>query len=499
MGNRTGADKLLLYAWRGVSRECPENTLAALRAAICQGYDGAAVDVQVTADGVAVLGRKMELSGLTASQALSLSAGVEFSHKFRGETVPKLSDALNLAKAAGLKICLMMDLVPEAREADVFLLLSGFQNIMLCFREPRRICRAAEAVPQASLGYLGPTIPEIMQSLARFGGRLTTWTKTPEQILPWEDRWGRLGVFGVDSYDRLDAVLADHRPAAIGSSGVVKPDIRRGFQADVHIHSEYSQDSDCPISDIRNGAVIRGMDLVCITDHCDIHPGEDSQALLKFRKQVVSAVRENAQLYQDLRILAGVELGGGFLEPEIADRVTAGEDYDLVIGSVHGIRFQGERRSTSHFDFGAATETTVLEYLEQYMDAELYVAEKLDVDVLAHLTYIFRYINGKYRLDLDWRVQEDKIRRVLAAIIARGIPLEINTSCLGGSYNEWLPSREIVDIYLEMGGYLFTLGSDAHVSRKIGTGFAEVKAYLREKGVRYLMFFVNRIPHQYGI
>ena len=492
-------DQFSLYAWRGVSRECPENTLAALRTAICQGYDGIAVDVQVTVDGVAVLGRKTELSDMTASRALSLSIGAEFSYKFRNETVPKLSDALDLAKAGGLEICLMMDLVPEAREADVFRLLPGFSGVMLCFRDPRRVCRAAETVPQASLGYWGPILPEAMQSLARFDSRLTIWTDSPEQLPQWEDGWGRLGIFGVDSYDRLDAVLAEHRPAAIGSSGVVKPDIRRGLQADLHIHSEHSQDSDCPISDIHADAVSRGMDLLCITDHCDIRPGDDSQTLLAFRKQVMADVRKSAKMYQDLQILAGVELGGGFLEPKIADRIVAGENYDLVIGSVHGIWFQGERRSTSHFDFGAATEQTVLKYLDQYMDAELYVAENLDVDVLAHLTYIFRYINGKYHRNVNWRVQEAKIRRILAAIIARGIPLEINTSCLGGYYNKWLPSREIVDIYLKMGGYLFTLGSDAHVSSNIGTGFEEVKAYLRKKGVRYLVYFVNRIPHQYGI
>ena len=273
----------------------------------------------------------------------------------------------------------------------------------------------------------------------------------------------------------------------------------RAFRADIHIHSEYSHDSDCSVAEIIRAAKEKQIDLLCITDHCDLYPGHDVDALLAQRKQIVEGIAKDIQGCTDVKILTGVELGGGFIEPETARAVISSQPYDMVIGSVHGIMFRGERLSTSRFDFGSVDEATMLEYLDGYMDAEIYIAEKLDVDVLAHLTYIFRYINGKYKRGLDWRVQEDKIRRVLSAIIARGIPLEINTSCVGGSYDEWLPSREIVDIYIEMGGCLFTLGSDAHVSSKIGRGFEEVKAYLRQKGIGYLIYFQNRIAHRYSI
>jgi histidinol-phosphatase (PHP family) len=161
--------------------------------------------------------------------------------------------------------------------------------------------------------------------------------------------------------------------------------------------------------------------------------------------------------------------------------------------------FRGERRSTSKFDFGSVDDRAVLEYLDGYMDASIYIAEKLDVDVLAHLTYIFRYINGKYKKNVDWHIQEEKIRRVFRALIARGIALEINTSCVGSFYDEWLPNREIVDIYIEMGGRLITLGSDAHKSEKIGTGFDEVMDYLRRKGIEYLVYYKNRKPYRYNL
>lgn len=273
----------------------------------------------------------------------------------------------------------------------------------------------------------------------------------------------------------------------------------RGFLADIHIHSEYSHDSTCPVSQIYEAALQKQVDLLCITDHCDLYPDADPQQTLEYRKQVVDGISQTIQNYSGVEILIGVELGGGFILPELAQTVIDSQNYDMVIGSVHGIMFRGERKSTSKFDFGAADKETMLEYLDSYMDAAIYIAEKMDVDVLAHLTYILRYLNGKYNLNVDWRIQEEKIRRVFRALISRGIALEINTSCVGSFYDEWLPAKEIVDLYIEMGGRLFTLGSDAHKSEKIGHGFEAVKAYLRKKGIDQLVYFKQRVAHRYSI
>lgn len=273
----------------------------------------------------------------------------------------------------------------------------------------------------------------------------------------------------------------------------------RKLRADVHIHSEYSHDSTCPVSRIYQSALEKGMDLVCITDHCDLHPGHNVKALLEERKQAVMGIGEIRKNCTGVEILIGVELGGGFIEPEIAKTVIQDQPYDMVIGSAHGIMFRGVRTSTSKFDFGSADEATMMEYLEGYMDAVIYIAEKMDVDVLAHLTYILRYINGKYHRNMDWHIFEDKIVRIFQAMIARGIALEINTSCIGSAYDEWMPEEEIVELYIKMGGRLFTLGSDAHKSEKIGNGFEDVIACLRKKGITSLLYYKNRVPYSYEI
>ena len=273
----------------------------------------------------------------------------------------------------------------------------------------------------------------------------------------------------------------------------------RKFLADIHIHSEYSHDSTCPVSDIYKAAQEKGVDLVCITDHCDLYAESDSRELVKLRRQIVRDIAKSIPGDGAVEVLIGVELGGGFIQPELAGILVDSIPFDVVIGSVHGILFRGERKSTSKFDFGAADEAAMLEYLDGYMDAAVYIAEQMDVDVLAHLTYILRYINGKYKRNVDWRIQKEKICRIFRALIERNIALEINTSCVGSFYDEWLPAKEIIDLYIKMGGRLFTLGSDAHKGEKIAHGFDAVKDYLREKGITHLVYYKNRIPHKYSI
>ena len=271
------------------------------------------------------------------------------------------------------------------------------------------------------------------------------------------------------------------------------------FLADIHLHSEYSHDSVCPAVNIYKAALENHVDLVCITDHCDLYAEPGPDETVKDRKAAFENLRRDTENCPGVEVLIGVELGAGFIYPQLAQRIVDEIPYDMVIGSVHGIMFRGQRISTSKCDFGAMDDAAMMEYLDCHMEATCYIAEKLDVDVLGHLTYVFRYLNGRYNKNLDWHVLEKLIRRVFRAIIERGIALEINTSCVGSNYDEWLPTKDIIDLYIEMGGRLFTLGSDDHKAKKLCNGFDAVKAYLREKGIESLVYYKNRVAHHYSI
>lgn len=93
-----------ITAHRGSSRSAPENTLAALRAAEEELADYAEIDVQMTADGVVVLGHDASLrrvAGIDRSigsmdwEELSrLDVGSWFSPAYGGERIPTLAEVL---------------------------------------------------------------------------------------------------------------------------------------------------------------------------------------------------------------------------------------------------------------------------------------------------------------------------------------------------------------------------------------------------------------------
>ena len=105
----------LLQAHRGVSSEAPENTLAAFRMSVEQGYDLIEMDPKYTADGKFVIlhdrslkrtardadGNAIDLkiAEVTLAQAQQYEYGSWFSEEFRGEHIPELWEILDFAQA----------------------------------------------------------------------------------------------------------------------------------------------------------------------------------------------------------------------------------------------------------------------------------------------------------------------------------------------------------------------------------------------------------------
>ncbi len=105
-----------LIAHRGVRSVAPENTLAAIEAAIALRLEYAEVDVRTTADGHLVLLHDPDLdrttngSGFVVDHSLErlrqLDAGTWFDPRFAGTRIPTLDEALEVA---GDRITLILD------------------------------------------------------------------------------------------------------------------------------------------------------------------------------------------------------------------------------------------------------------------------------------------------------------------------------------------------------------------------------------------------------
>ena len=271
-----------------------------------------------------------------------------------------------------------------------------------------------------------------------------------------------------------------------------------GFLADTHVHSRFSQDSESQFSDICRAAQEKKIGVVCITDHADVKPVSDLQRMMQTRQEVFRAVTE--QSCEGVDLLVGIELacGGFYPDHTIFERVentllTIGH-YDCVIGSVHSVG----ATSTARNDYSAMTQAELVGYMDRYLDAAMAMVEYGHPDILAHLTYPLRYINGKFGRNLDWQLLEPKIRQVLETVIRKGVALEINTSCLGTDYDSLLPNEQILQMYLQLGGQYLTLGSDAHKPENLGKGFTQTIQRLKQLQVERLYYVKNRqlIPYE---
>jgi glycerophosphoryl diester phosphodiesterase len=104
IGNLRPRESVLITAHRGASRDAPENTLVAIRAAAQHGADLVEIDVQRTKDGVVVVLHDADLMRIASdprkvwqldyADFADIDVGSWYDARFAGERVPTLASAL---------------------------------------------------------------------------------------------------------------------------------------------------------------------------------------------------------------------------------------------------------------------------------------------------------------------------------------------------------------------------------------------------------------------
>ncbi len=163
----------LIMAHRGFRELYPENTLLALRKAVEAGADGVEFDVQMTADQVPVIlhdadlerttGEKGLVFDLASDQVLATSAHEpgRFAERFRGETIPRLSDvnavlenapgvlAFIEIKTESLERCDIPAFVERVLDETALL---GARRVILC--DDARVLQQARSMAEVPVGWV---------------------------------------------------------------------------------------------------------------------------------------------------------------------------------------------------------------------------------------------------------------------------------------------------------------------------------------------------------
>jgi len=142
--------------------------------------------------------------------------------------------------------------------------------------------------------------------------------------------------------------------------------------------------------------------------------------------------------------------------------------FDFVIGSIHLI--QGYDPYYPEF-FCDKTDSEAYDLMLDETIRNIEVIE--DFDVLGHLDYTVRYGTHRER-DYSYQKYSDKIDYILKHLISHGKGIEMNTAGLRYGLPFFHPHPDVLKRYMELGGEILTLGSDAHKPEQIAYAFDEI-------------------------
>ncbi|MFG1606201.1 PHP domain-containing protein [Actinoplanes sp. NPDC049265] len=269
--------------------------------------------------------------------------------------------------------------------------------------------------------------------------------------------------------------------------------------ADYHVHTEWSWDTDVGSMERSCArAVALGLPAIAFTEHVDHSSWQlartgpyanqnhlalaGADGIIEPPPFDVSGYFESVErcrdLFPDLRILSGVELGQPHWHKDACDAVLRSGPFDRVLGSMHCLPY-GTTNAEPWLLYPVRDPDEVMrDYLAEV--ARL-VSGSATFEVLAHIDYAVRSWPGG---DFDPGRFEEEFRYALRATASAGRVLEVNTR---------IPLHEtILGWWYAEGGAAISFGSDAHLPDLVAHGFREAAGMAEAYGFR-----AGRDPHDF--
>ena len=263
---------------------------------------------------------------------------------------------------------------------------------------------------------------------------------------------------------------------------------------DLHVHSEFSFDSDEKIVNYISAAKMAGFPIVGFSEHHDydaVLDGEDI-AVVDI-PDYIKAVNEIKNAAKTPQILCGIEFGYRDAAVEKYRDLIKTYDFDYVINSVHTLKGRGDCFHDRFFE-GRPLKESYSEYFKAVLES---VKADFDYQIVGHLGYVSRYREGD-GAQIFYDDYADIIDKILTEIIRRDKCLEINSST-GKSGSQFLPDCDIIKRYLQLGGKKLSFGSDAHSVNNYMKKSGEVCEFLKSIGVIELYYYKKHKPIAYKI
>lgn len=256
---------------------------------------------------------------------------------------------------------------------------------------------------------------------------------------------------------------------------------------DYHVHTEYSDDSVYPMEEVVKDAIHMGMEEICFTDHVDygVKVDWDSGEEIVYRHgepianvdypKYVEEIGKLKTLYGDkITIRMGMEFGVQMHTIPQFEALYKRYPFDFIILSIHQV--EDKEFWTQDFQRGRTQKEYNERYYEEMLDV---ISHYKDYSVLGHMDLIVRYDNeGVY----PFEKVKPYVEKILKKVIEDGKGIEVNTSSHRYGLKDTTPSKDILELYRELGGKIVTIGSDSHKPEHLGAYVAETREMLKSLG-----------------
>lgn len=263
-----------------------------------------------------------------------------------------------------------------------------------------------------------------------------------------------------------------------------------GIPVDSHNHSVQSPDGKNTVREMAERAAELGIRHYTVTDHLEINLFYDEEFPYEEpAKQSSLILPPLIEEFKDrLDMHYGVELGQPLHDIELTERMLDSYDYEFIIGSCHMVRGQED------FYYIDYKKTDPDHLMKLYFEELLEMAEWGKFDVLGHLTYPLRYIEGEFGIKTDMDKYTPIMEKIFSVLVKNGMGMEINTSGLRQKIGKALPDEKYVKMYKDMGGEIITVGSDAHRTEDLGKGIAKGIQIAKNCGFDRIYYYSHRKP-----
>lgn len=246
-------------------------------------------------------------------------------------------------------------------------------------------------------------------------------------------------------------------------------------------------------------AISLGIKEICFTDHVDygvkydlkdLKPEEVEGKVLNvdFEKYFPEIERVK-ELYKDkISIKTGLEFGVQKHTIPQYEELLKKYPFDFIIMSVHEID------NKELWDHSFQNGKTEAEYYRLYFENIYYLVQNFhNYSVLGHLDLLKRYDEKDgYNPFVE---NKEIITKILKYVIADGKGIELNTSTKKYHLDDLMPSKDILKLYLELGGEILTIGSDSHCKKDLtNSHIEELKQELRDIGFKKFCTFEKMKP-----